>query len=311
VTQESYNRSTRKRKSSRRKRDISRSRRPSMEPVEERVPEEDTAKEHGAAEDVFSFLVDEKAVANDKSSGTTDTPAEALDAEQEGEQVQEPDPVPYPDDAADATYFSTGSFHSDSGISLDDGSFTIGNAFMRPLLSKVEGESGGTTRGRTMWHYPEVPRPQHVPHEQTYEIPLDYPQASVSDHQGRPFPTQMETPRSVFSNGGPSVPLSTDHLASKLANRTSPPLFKAFRRTNYRILLQLQDEISELQEELAEIDVYDGSRRPNKDSSTSESLRRLSFQWGQYPYDLYRAKKEVLGRLQIRMDQYCLSSRQR
>lgn len=300
VTQESYNRSTRRRKSSRRKKDSSRSRPSNMEPVEEAPPEEDLKAEEPKGEDVFSFLVDGPSDVGDADRQRDLSTVVGLEADDE----REPDPVPYPEDAIHGSDFSTHSFHSDSGVSLDDGSFHIGKANIQPLLPSIGPCREMPSNRRGLWHYPEVPRPQHVPVEPHQEDPGDH----TTDRSPKEYNTHAvgtSSPASVFADSDPFFPLSTDHLASELADQHSPPLFKAFRKANYRILLQLQDEITELQEELAELDVYDGSRRPDKDPGTTQSLHRLSFQWGQCPFDLYKAKAEVLGRLQIRMDQYC------
>lgn len=300
VTQESYNKSTRRKKSSRRKKETSRPRQPPMEPVQESQPE-DSPSEKSNPLDVFSFLVDNGSVTHTQA-GHHEEPDEPAD---EGDHHEaDPEPVPYPEDDVHVRDFSTGSMHSDSGISMNDGSYVVGQAVMQPLPTHTLDQQQEHLSRRTLWHYPEVPKPQHIPFK-LHEERVTSHVGDSAPHETIDQPCGSQTSPSVFTDSDAGFPLSTDHLASELAHLNSPPLFKAFRKANYRILLQLQDEIIELQEELAELDTYDGSRRLSKDASTTESLRRLSFHCGQFPFNLHKAKAEVLGRLQIRMDQYC------
>ena len=300
VTQESYNRSSKKRKSSRRKRETSRPSPVTMDPVQEVSPEENPEPKNGTQDDVFSFLVDNESKVPVNDSPTDEQEPDSGDAEHE----PEPEPIPYPAEAVHEVDFSNRSFHSDSGVSMDDGSFVLGKAVMQPLLAQTDVDPRAATSRYTDWRYPQVPKPQHTPFAPLEANPGEDESEDPSDRLNT-GPVETPSPPSVFTESDTIFPLSTDHLASELADLDSPPLFKAFKKSNYRIILQLQDEIIELEEELAELDTYDGSRRLSKDASTGETLRRLSFQWNQCQFDLYKAKADVLGRLQIRMDQYC------
>jgi hypothetical protein len=276
-----------------------------MEPLQEAPPEDQPEDKTSREEDVFDYLVDE----SPENVDTKVQPESSLlpvDVELDVNRIDEPepDPVPYPDDEGQDMYFPAGSFHSDSGVSMDDGSFTVGKALIQPLLSTTGIDAHGGTRRQDMWPYPEVPKPRAFSFEARHQEPIEYTTEARTVQQEL-HARNGTSPSSVFTESDPLFPLSSDHLASELAGCDSPPLFRAFRKTNYRILLQLQDEITELQEDLAELDVYDGSRRLGKDPTTSESLRKLSFAWGQCDFDLYKAKADVLGKLQIRMDQYC------
>ena len=94
-----------------------------------------------------------------------------------------------------------------------------------------------------------------------------------------------------------------DLIAAKLGQGELPPVFRRFQKSNFRMLLQLQDEISEMEDELAALDLEDSKSRFNADGSTSPASRRISWEWTQS--DLQARRLDVLGRLYIKIEQYC------
>jgi hypothetical protein len=326
VTQESYNKASKKKKPSRRKREsIVRHHHTAMDPVEENSLELEVDDRLESKPEVFKYLVGENNAVEDEE----ETPLEAShipeedndsDSLHEGPETEpedgpedelddgpEPEPIPYPEDASQNADFSARSFYSDSGISMDDrGSLPVNEAkpddplYTGPMLDEVPALIEPTRLQSTRWRYPQVPKPRHQAFAPEEDSPNDCNDAEMHDvRHGSP------SPPSVVTEDEPIFPLSTDHLATRLADTMTPVLFKSFRKANYRILLQLQDEIIELQAELAYLDTIDGSRRASDAGQSADRSTSQRWQWQQRPFDLYRAKAEVMGRLQVRMDQYC------
>lgn len=294
VTMESFNRAGKKKRAGKRRRtDAVRSLSPAMDVVEEVSAERDTERHIDDDVDVFAYLVED-----DHGLPTGQEPMQTTQAE------PQQDARSCPDYSLTEGDYSTHSFNSDSGISLDDGNPTCGKTVLHPLLPVVPEDHHQQSASHpelSHWYYPKVPRPQHQP-----VAPFDPVFAETQDeHVGREQPRRTPAQPAPVVMEDTTIPLSTDHLAAEYAAMDTPPLFKAFKKSNYRILLQLQDEITDLEEQLNRLDTYDGSHRLSKDASTGEKLRRLSWQWDQRPFDLYQAKSEVLGRLQVRLDQYC------
>lgn len=93
-----------------------------------------------------------------------------------------------------------------------------------------------------------------------------------------------------------------EQLASKITTGTIKPLYRKFEQLNHRILLHLQDEITEFEEELRVLDemiaqtsvsVPEGIRMP--------SSRRADKRYG---CDLHFQRTQVLGRVFLKMQQY-------
>jgi hypothetical protein len=98
-------------------------------------------------------------------------------------------------------------------------------------------------------------------------------------------------------------------IASKLSEDYNPgskdsirPLYRKFERLNHRILLYLQDEISELEEELRRLDqaiaqanVDTGEQRRHFQSRRSEA---------QFGNDFHHKRREVLGKVFVKLGQY-------
>lgn len=293
-----------------------------MDPVQENSMELESDDRLGSKPEVFKYLVgDNDAVEDEEETSleadhnlgkdhdiedSDEIPGAEPKDQPEPEYEPEPEPIPYPDDASQDADFSARSFYSDSGISMDDrGSVPVREATSDgPVYTRLmAGDDAMIERTRiqpTKWRYPQVPKPRHQPFHPEDDSPNECNDAEMHEvRHGSPIPS------SAITEDEPIIPLSTDHLATRLADQTTRILFKSFKKANYRILLQLQDEIIELQEELEYLDTIDGSRRT---SDVDQSVNRTTsqrWQWQQRPFDLYRAKADVMGRLQVRMDQYC------
>lgn len=312
VTQESYKRSSsspvKRRRSSKRK--TSKEKMPSPMPLPlpkpnpEKVNKEKSTPK--ASVDVFEFLVEDE-------SQDASTPRLV----EQTEAVAEPCELPQTEESDDESYVR--SHHSDSGISMGSNSvcLTSGESVLDDRLPPLPEESQGNTdqegqlidlptyprRLRLKW--PEVPRATHKQH-------------STGPATRTPSPEQRRA--SIPSN--PSIPETSEHdfalpkelplsgydlVADKLAQGHVPPVFRRFKRINYRVLLQLQDEIIEMEDQLANLDMADTRSRLNSDGSTLPASRRLNWQWNHS--ELHAHRLEVLGRLYIKIEQYCAYTR--
>lgn len=206
------------------------------------------------------------------------------------------------------------SLHSDSGISMGD-SITHFNVEPLPSLQEedVEHEQENHTpqrddpnsSRRIQWKWPEVPRATHRHQPQSYSPRAPSPEQIREQ-------LRLRVPHT--SDGGErdfcTTPLNSlsgyDLVADKLSSGELPPLFRNFKKVNYRLLLQLQDEIIEMEQQLAALDATDTQTRLNPDGSTSPASRRISWQWSQS--DLPAHRLHILGRLSIKLEQYCVYS---
>ena len=293
VTQESYNKSksesSRKRKSSKRKKEPQMSKTPPMEAVEEAVSEGEDEHEDV---DVFAFLVDDNGTQRDTRHDCV--PADAIEGTHEKD-------------------VSGQSLHSDSGISMDDGSIVLGQTTLRPLLSTLTEhrplEQNGDPQIRFDWSWPDVPKPQQhtiLPAEplnywhETEHVPHDANNGSHSP-QGVCFtPDSPDSRHPSFS--------TWESLKSEVVgaySETSSPPFRAFTQTCQKLLSELQLELSDLENELKRLEAYAKQSSHHGTDSAASSDRRGSWQWSQYFSDLHAMRADITGRLHVKLEQYC------
>ncbi|KAK4944109.1 hypothetical protein LTR10_016442 [Elasticomyces elasticus] len=151
-----------------------------------------------------------------------------------------------------------------------------------------------TSSKQQRWNWPDVPPATHKPYTVDHVIRSPSPDRSYVSLRSSP---------NEKHNGYSSTLSGYDRIADKLARGELPPLFRKFHKSNFRMLLQLQDEISEMEEELAALDMADTRTRLSSDGSTVPASRRLNWQLGQT--DLQAHRLQVLGRLYIKIEQYC------
>ena len=205
------------------------------------------------------------------------------------------------------------SMHSDSGISMGDSGVLFGidslvDTRLPPLLEDgLERTGTGTPKRdepshtrRVQWKWPDVPRATHKHH-------------TLSDKEGTPSPEQVHIDIPPTGDGfdrgycsSLSSPSGYDLVADRLASEELPPVFRSFRKIKFRLLLQLQDEIIEMEQQLATSEKTDTQSRLNSDGSTSAASRRLGWQWGQS--DLPAHRLHILGRLSVKLEQYWRSN---
>jgi hypothetical protein len=202
------------------------------------------------------------------------------------------------------------SFHSDSGISINDGGSDHDS-------SKMNGASGGrldtlqeehvpmrynSTRFEQRHHQKRYPIPQHVDEENPEWY---YWTNGLRDEAGIPAAMDRDT-----ESGHPDElkPSGYDLLASRLCSRQDsseaslPPIYRRFESLNHRILLQLQDEIAEMEEDLHHMDRADAYERAARHGQASPASRRLDWQWR--GSELHARRLELLGRIYIKVEQY-------
>jgi len=306
VTQESYSRGSehaKRKKATRRRR--------TKESSQEDMDVEPRAEGDRKGVDVFSFLVkedgeeDKSRLASTKAHSTTHNAMSVLLEDSDHEEM-------------------TTSIHSDSGISMGESMSDLSLAAFYgktrlPSLREDECEQSLSPSQAWMTDYsyqsaqPGWLQPCCQPF---YDVPVvndnmfdsnvsrddtlvdDDPQDHADYEDGVTSPSPCPPDVSGY-----------DLVASELAQSHSElgclPLFRQFKKVNYRVLLHLQDEISEMEQELSRLDAVDSSQRHRIDGSTAPASRRMSWQWG--GSDIQPRRLEILGRLYIKLEQYCMS----
>lgn len=100
-----------------------------------------------------------------------------------------------------------------------------------------------------------------------------------------------------------------EHLASKLSedyvassNHSIRPLYRRFEQLNHRILLHLQDEISELEEELRQLD--QAIAQMNLDSQKTPGGPQSRRHEAQFGNEMHHRRTELLGKVFVKLGQY-------
>jgi hypothetical protein len=213
------------------------------------------------------------------------------------------------------------SFHSDSGISINDstsGSVNdIGSDHDASKLNRTVSTRLGTLeeeQGPAQYH-PSFNEETHHPNSQpiSQELDNDHPEwyywaGSQREEAGSPPGTGID-PDS--ENPNESKPSGYDLLATRLCSlqepseATLPPIYRRFARLNHRILLQLQDEIAEMEEDLELMDRADARERSGRHGRAVPASRRRDWQWR--GSELHARRLELLGRIYLKVEQYSKS----
>jgi hypothetical protein len=98
-----------------------------------------------------------------------------------------------------------------------------------------------------------------------------------------------------------------DLLAARLTDsnnveRPLRPVYRKFTRLNHRILLQLQDEISEMEEDLVGLDAADARFRRGSTGQIAAESRRSNWQWR--GSELHARRLDLLGQIYVKVEQY-------
>lgn len=307
VTQESFKRSSssqvKRRRSSKHKKSKEKMPLPMPLPQPKPSPRPEKTKQEKttpkSSVDVFEFLVEDEG--QDASTPRLGEKTEA---------AVEPCELPPAEESDDDSYVR--SHHSDSGISMGSNSICLTNGEsvlddrLPPLLEESQDDTNHqgqlidrpTYPRRLRLKWPEVPRATHKQHSTGPDTRTPSPEQRRASLHSIPEPSEQDFPLPK------EMPLSGyDLVADRLAQGHVPPVFRRFKRINYRVLLHLQDEITEMEDQLANLDMADTRSRLNSDGSTSPASRRLNWQWNHS--ELHAHRLEVLGRLYIKIEQYC------
>jgi hypothetical protein len=171
---------------------------------------------------------------------------------------------------------------------------------------------------------PSSPLPlydQRIPSVVPHGFPIPPPPAPNVPH-GDPSMMYPSFQQSLHHHLPPDAPFGLDLqkttiagyelLASKLASRNIDgadgnvhPLYRKFEHLNHRVLLHLQDEISELEEELRILDESIAQMTPSTEKNVLQpASRRADARFGS---DLHFRRTDVLGRIFVKLGQYSTS----
>jgi hypothetical protein len=209
------------------------------------------------------------------------------------------------------------SFHSDSGISINDstvGSFNdVGSDHDPSKLNRALGTRLGTLeeeQGPAQYQPSLTEQSQHPSNEPiSQELDEDHPEwyywggsqpGEIASAPGMEIDPESENTE--------SKPSGYDLLATYLCSlqdpseATLPPIYRRFARLNHRILLQLQDEIAEMEEDLELMDRADARERAARHGRAAPASRRRDWQWR--GSELHARRLELLGRIYLKVEQY-------
>ncbi|KAJ4509230.1 hypothetical protein HRR83_007082 [Exophiala dermatitidis] len=300
ITPESYSRST---GGGRRRRASKQNRSREAKVVQGKgslVPKEQKERTSSAdLVDVFSFLVHDE---NDDTA-TSEHPQEEACVRQEALSRHEES-----DNDNDSVVRSQ---LSDSGISMGDSSICqpgLDRSIEKelpPLFEEPQDRNDPQKQSKSKptayseesrWKWPDIPPATHKAQV------FDSVARTSSPQEGHVrFDCPAEEPQRI-PRSAKRLLSGYDLISEKLSRGEFPLLFRRFDKVHFRMLLQLQDEIVEMEEELSLLDSNDTESRINSDGSISPASRRINWQWHQT--DLHGRRLEVLGRLYLKLEQY-------
>jgi hypothetical protein len=100
------------------------------------------------------------------------------------------------------------------------------------------------------------------------------------------------------------LPKHEDASATK-ERGTIVPMYRKFEQLNHRVLLHLQDEISELEEELRTMDEVIAQCSPRTEAGHLQPASRRGD--AKYGCELHHKRTELLGRIYLKLGQYSIA----
>lgn len=137
----------------------------------------------------------------------------------------------------------------------------------------------------------------------------DPPAPSQENAKGSPNSKSGKTKKNKLST---RLTSGYEYLATKLTpsmngERTVPPLYRKFESVNHRVLLHLQDEISQMEEDLDILDKYEEMHRvasaKQEGTKPPAASRRMEAQAQSYSA-LHYKRMDLLGKLILKTEQY-------
>jgi hypothetical protein len=164
-------------------------------------------------------------------------------------------------------------------------------------------------------HVPHAPYPPGAEHNSTLAPP--YHMTAPNGAVPPPWQHALRPPYYQQQPTGPDMTRNTmmgyELLAHKLTDlsRNKPdtlkeravvPMYRKFEQLNHRILLHLQDEISELEEELRDLDECIAQSSPRGEAGHVHPASRRGE--ARYGGELHYKRTDLLGRIYLKLGQY-------
>lgn len=202
------------------------------------------------------------------------------------------------------------SFHSDSGISLND----AGSDHDSPKMNHTFGRRLGTLQEEDIPRHHNADVREQRYHQKLQTIPQDidedHPEWYYCVRDDSCVATAIGVDATSVHTEEPESS-GYDLLATRLCSsqeslkQSLPPIYRRFENLNHRILLQLQDEIAEMEEDLQHMDRADALERAARHGRAVPASRRLDWQWR--GSELHARRLELLGRIYLKVEQYSKS----
>jgi hypothetical protein len=246
------------------------------------------SRENSASDiDVFTYLVDDDIVDPSEKSGSWEAERSRISKRATAQ-----------DDTDEFETKSVRSRLSDSGVSMNDSGYdsTSPTTYRKPRLGSLPENVFVENYGHAQRHHqfdaptqippsypqshPSIPYPYHYDYGPP---PPQNQQLLITDDPRHPTPSTIQPPISGY-----------DLLASHLSHPTTPlpPLYRRFTHLQHRLLLQLQDEISEMESELRHLDDQDTYHRQLHDLPAS---RRADWASG---------RLDLLSKINMKLEHY-------
>ncbi|KAF2796563.1 hypothetical protein K505DRAFT_160845 [Melanomma pulvis-pyrius CBS 109.77] len=165
---------------------------------------------------------------------------------------------------------------------------------------------------------PHVPPAPYAPGaENNSGVASQYPMAAPNTAVLPPFHHALQPPHYQSQPIGPDLTKTTvvgyELLADKLTELSKNeddvagqnkvvPMYRKFEQLNHRVLLHLQDEISELEEELRQLDECIAQGSPRSDTGHVYPASRRGE--ARYGGELHYKRTDLLGRIYLKLGQY-------
>lgn len=304
------------------------------EQVDETIPQPDQVDDKVQEEAVEGITVDgeavneeaEEAVVERTGDGDADeAKADADEATPQAPPYSNPSPT-RPESVAsedsqrtrvEEYILQASSFHSDLGISMGSGSSEYDSpvlSYKIPQRSSACTKAGNVTAARptrttTFVNEEEDGMPGEEDDEEpeafyasARRLPLDVSQSRRANAPRHFLPRSPRTETRGSRPAQGSTKKGYDLLASNISSNDTTvlkPLYRRFEAFNNRILLYLQDEITELEEELRELDI--AIARESEATGNNTASRRDE---SRVPSQLQWRRLDLLGRSYTKIEQY-------
>lgn len=180
-------------------------------------------------------------------------------------------------------------------------------------ISQSRGQRRRVSREDQQSDY-SAPEDFYIPsraHSNRSSLAHEGPGALVQTNKNKSPEKKNSSSRRATISGYASLASKLDSSDKDNNTQKLAPVYRRFENVNHRILLYLQDEISQMEEELQLMDEYDATKRASialEDGSQPEpASRRMDVEAARHFSGFHARRTELLERLMYKTNQYSMS----